>query len=85
MLWRRRRREAEEETVEKDVPECVDESGDDLRENEVDETWIEVQWMFSIYQSHENKCQKGRREKKGNKLGFDEKPKFRVPLKDSEK
>ena len=41
-LWRRQRREAEEETIEKDVPECVDEGGDDLRENKVDETWIEV-------------------------------------------
>ena len=34
--------EAEAERIEKDIQECVDESGDDLRENEVDEKWIEV-------------------------------------------
>ena len=39
--------------------------------------------MFSIYQSHENK--KDDEKKKGNKLGFDEKPEFWVPLKDREK
>jgi hypothetical protein len=34
--------ETEEEAVEKDIPEWVDGSGDDLGENEVDGAWIEV-------------------------------------------
>ena len=38
--------------------------------------------MLSIYESDENKKDD---EKEINKLGFDEKPKFWVPLKDSEK
>lgn len=41
--------------VGKDIPKWVNESGGDLGENEVDETWIEVQWMFSIYKSDEHR------------------------------